>query len=151
MVSGPGFWPTFLYYFSGTGLIIAIVLVQGAHLSARSGLPLQVGLAFGLVAGFLGAYFNRSVMLTLELETVKISPESLKAKLIEIGFHEKTELVDSDCNEQESTWVYERSLLSRLFSGQVYVSQDESAIYVSGRAGVIRSLRKHLPQISSAD
>ncbi|MGQ9872106.1 hypothetical protein [Leptodesmis sp.] len=53
MQAGPGFLPTFLYYFVGTTLIVVLLIHQGVGNSALAdgaGNPFTVGILFGLLA-----------------------------------------------------------------------------------------------------
>ena len=71
MQFGPGLLVTFLYYFSSTAVIFTLVVSRGMGLGTETGIPQAIGVAGGLLAGGIGAYFNRTVSWALPLKHKK--------------------------------------------------------------------------------
>lgn len=136
MTAGPGFFTTFLYYFVGTTLIVAVVSSQGIDLDLASADPYRIGIPFGLAAGLIGAYFNRSETVLIPFKNKKTFTKELAAALTELGFQEATQL--------EAGTVYQRPALSKFFSGQVLVQIEKDSATIAGRSSIIRALRKRL-------
>jgi len=132
---GPGLLPTFLYYFVATTLIVAIAVSQGTGTSLETGNPYQVGIAFGLVAGLLGTYFNRYVTISVPLKT-KAARRNLSDTLNTMGYVET--------NQLEGITVYERSALSKFFGGKYLVQIEQDTATISGRSSRIKALQKKL-------
>ncbi len=139
MQSGPGFWPTFLYYFVGTTFIVVLLINQGVGdtvLTDGSGNPFTVGILFGLLAGGVGAYFNRHELLTIPIANQKAFAPKMNAVLTEMGFTEADQI--------EGVSVYERPIPSRFFSGRLFVQLENETATLSGRSRLVRSLQKRL-------
>jgi len=136
MQFGPGFWATFYYYFTGMTLVVAVLASQVLGLSLTQPLPYRYGITLGLVAGLVGAYFNRSVTLSLEVKQKKVFTKTLNNTLSDMGFEPKSELDDFV--------VYQRSALRNLFSGKVFVQIDNGMAVIISRASIIRRLRQKL-------
>lgn len=136
MITGPGLIPTFLYYFVGTTFIVAFAVSQQTDTSLTSGAPYQVGILFGLFAGLTGAYFNRNLAVSAPFNDAAVFRQTLTKTLTEMGFQEQPAI--ADC------LVYERSSLSGFFAVKVLVQLDTTTATISGRASVIRQLRKRL-------
>ncbi|MGK7873854.1 MAG: hypothetical protein AB4426_11240 [Xenococcaceae cyanobacterium] len=132
MPQGPGFLVTFLYYFSSTTLIVMFVTSKGMGMSLETGLPYQFGILFGLVAGLLGANFNRSATISASFQNKKAFTKNLNEVLSEMGFEEKSQL--------EEFTVYEKSPLRTLFSGKVFVKIDQNSATIIGRSSNIKRL-----------
>lgn len=132
MPQGPGFLVTFLYYFSSTTLIVIFVTSKGIGMSLETGLPYQFGILFGLVAGLLGAYFNRSATISVSFRNKKTFIKTLEQALSEMGFQKKSQL--------EEFAVYQKSAISTLFSGKVLVQIDQNSATIIGRSSNIKRL-----------
>lgn len=136
MTTGPGLVPTFLYYFVGTTLIVAFVVSQQTDLSLDTGAPYLVGILFGLFAGLTGAYFNRSLAFAAPFSDAAAFSQTLTQTLVAMGFEEQA--ATADC------LVYERASLSGFFTVKVLVQVEANAAIISGRASIIKQLRKQL-------
>lgn len=156
---GPGGSATFLYYFTSTAIIFAFITARTLG-TGLEGVPQQVGLLGGIVGGLLGAYFNRTITLSLEeylaqlhesaaADTTVKSTSSKKMKqmaiapdlqkiLTAMGYDQTTEPND------DGVAVYTRSGLSRFVSGKIYVHTEEDKTTVASRAIHIRALKKIL-------
>jgi len=136
MQSGPGFAATFLYYFATTGVIFTLVAMQGLGLSTTSGLPQQLGIAGGVVAGLIGAYFNRTLTITVPFQNRKKFLATLETALNAMGYQQVT--------EEDDSRVYQRSNLSKWLSGKIYVQLEKNQATIASRAVHIRQLQKGL-------
>lgn len=139
MQSGPGFVPTFLYYFVGTLLIVLLVISQGIsdpQQQALLGNPLPVALLLGLVAGGLGAYFNGYEQMELPIKNRGADLKALNQALATLGY--------SQSQAVEQVKIYERSLPGGFLAGKVLVQTQDKSISISGRASRIRALKKML-------
>lgn len=139
MQSGPGFLPTFLYYFVGTTFIVVLLIDQGVGNSAladSSGNPFSIGILLGLLAGGVGAYFNRHEVVTIPIKNQKAFAQKIHAALAEMGFAEAAQV--------EQITVYERPIPSRFFSGKLFVQLEKETATLSGRSRLLRSLQKRL-------
>jgi len=137
MGSGPGWIPTFLYYFVATTLIGALVLTEGLESNQLPGqTSFQIALLLGLAAGGVGAYFNSYETVTLPIKNRGAFTKRLGKALTEMGYGE--------VNTVESVTVYERSALSRFFSGKILVELGTKNATISGRVGRMRQLKKRM-------
>ncbi len=139
MQSGPGFVPTFLYYFVTTTLIGAFVLSKGLDSADQAAIavnPFQIAIAFGLLAGGVGAFFNSYEQMDFPLKNRGADLKKLQQALAAMGYAE-AQVVDQ-------VTVYERSFPSNLFAGKVLVDLGQSPVQISARASRIRSLKKQL-------
>lgn len=139
MQSGPGFMPTFLYYFVSTTFIAVFVLSKGLEGSTQLeafGNPFQIALPLGLLAGGVGAYLNGYEQLELPLKNRGADLKKLNQVLTEMGYAETQEI--------EEVKVYDRGFPSGIFAGKVLVQIHEKTINISGRASRIRQLKKAL-------
>lgn len=130
---GPGVAPTFLYYFSATALLFTLVAAKGLGVSIRSEIPQQVGLLGGLLAGVVGAYFNRTIVRAFNPMPDKTLPTTLVDVLSRMGYQLAEEV--------EGVQVYERSGLSRLFSGRVFVQREGQGLRVAGRSLQVKAIQ----------
>ncbi|MBF2001184.1 MAG: hypothetical protein IGS38_10740 [Synechococcales cyanobacterium M58_A2018_015] len=147
---GPGFLPTFLYYFTSTAVICAFVVSRALGVGLDSSIPQEIGAAGGVVAGLLGAYFNRTVTYTVSVPSQKKFLNYLETLLEQMGY--RRAVAESDETESESATaaestdlrVYERSSFSKWFSGKIYVQLDAKSVTIASRAVTIRQLRRQL-------
>lgn len=139
---GPGFLPTFLYYSSGTALVVAFLASKSLGLGLETGLPSLYGLVFGVFGGLVGSYFNRSQVLEVPFSNRKTFTAQLEAALGEMGY------VPVPAADLGADWpgvaVYQRSALRRMFSGRVYVQMGDRQAILSSRAIHLRGLKKRL-------
>lgn len=135
---GPGFLPTFLYYFSGTALVTTFLAAQGLSDGLETGIPNEFGLLFGVLGGVVGAYFNRNHLLDIPFTNRKVFLQQLEQALTEMGFAQ-----DSGAT-LEDVLVYRRAALRQLFSGRVYVQIGEKQATLSSRALHLRGLKRRL-------
>ncbi|OKH45946.1 hypothetical protein NIES30_18630 [Phormidium tenue NIES-30] len=138
MPSGPGFGLTFLYYFSGTALVTALLAVKSLGLGLDTGLPNLYGALFGTVGGFMGAFVNRSTTLTLPVNSRKTFKRELDAALAEMGYTEDGE------PSLDGVLVYRRPFVRQLLSGRVYVLLGEKQAQISSRVIHMSGIKKRL-------
>lgn len=136
--SGPGFGLTFLYYFSGTALVTALLATQTLNIGLDTGLPNLYGTLFGVVGGLMGALVNRSTTLEIPISSRKTFKRELDAALAEMGYTEDTDAA------LEGVLVYRRPFIRQLLSGRVYVLLSESQAQISSRAIHMSGVKKRL-------
>ncbi|GAB4383969.1 MAG: hypothetical protein Kow00121_46810 [Elainellaceae cyanobacterium] len=136
MQFGPGYFPTFLYYFTTTAVIFTLMASRGMGISMNSGLPQQLGLAVGVIAGLLGAYVNYTTMMSVQFQNRKKFLAELETALTEMGYQQTS--------EEEGVQVYERSAIRRLLSGKLYVQLENNTATIASRAANIRRLQKEI-------
>ena len=134
-MGGPGFVPTFLFYFVGTTFIAAFVIAKGAT-GLEGTNPFQVAILFGLLAGGIGSYFNSHQTASFPIKNRGAFLKSLKESLSQMGYEQKEEV--------EDLTIYDRPMPSNFFSGKLFVQLEQDTAIVSGRSGMIRSLKKRL-------
>ncbi|QZZ21039.1 hypothetical protein J5X98_00545 [Leptothermofonsia sichuanensis E412] len=134
-MKGPGFVPTFLFYFVGTTFIAAFVLNKGVGPDLTFN-PFQVGILFGLASGVVGAYFNSHQTLTLPIKNRGAFLKKLKDTLKQLGYEESGQL--------EEFTVYSRPIPSSFFAGKLYVQIEKETATISGRGNKIRLIQKRL-------
>lgn len=140
MSFGPGFWPTFLYYFVSTTLITAFVSSKGLGVSLESGLPLRWGLILGAIAGIAGGYFNRTVTFSVEFNSRKKFLRNLNDVLAQMGYSQTSELEDSET--EDDILIYQKSALGGLLSGKVFVQIGKGKAIFASRSVSSQKLRK---------
>ena len=136
--SGPGFGLTFLYYFSGTAVVTALLAVKTLGIGLDSGLPNLYGTLFGAVGGLIGALANRSSTLDLPISSRKTFKRELDAALAEMGYTE------DDNASSDGISVYRRPLVRQLLSGRVYVLIGEKRAQISSRAIHMGGIKQRL-------
>lgn len=134
MVQGPSFLVTFLYYFATTTLIVLLLTSQGMGISLETKVPYQLGTLCGLIAGLIGAYFNRSVTHSITFSDRKAFNEQLEASLTQMGFEQKTQLEDFT--------VYTKSAFGKTLAGKILVKIEKNSATIIGRSSKIRRLIK---------
>ncbi|MBL1173868.1 hypothetical protein [Pantanalinema sp. GBBB05] len=132
---GPGYVPTFLYYFVVTTFIVVFIVQQGGE-ELQIANPFQIGMFFGLTAGFLGARFNSSQTISLPVKNKGAFQKQLLQALNSWGYQETSEL--------NGFTVYQRAGLSQFFSGKIFVQLDKNTATIAGRASKMRSLQQQL-------
>ncbi|MEM6253503.1 MAG: hypothetical protein AAF821_11325 [Cyanobacteria bacterium P01_D01_bin.156] len=136
---GPENSLTFLYYFGTTTLITIVLASLVLHLSPMSAVPNQLGLVMGVVGGFLGLYFNRSITLKQPIKGHKVFLNQISQPLAELGY---TPLEDDSL--PADLVVYARQNVRGLLSGKVYIRLEPKMAYITSRAVHIRGLKKTL-------
>lgn len=140
MHTGPGFLPTFLYYFSGSTLIATLVLARGVSLEGHAPFPTQLGLLVGVIGGLLGATLNRTVTLEIPLAGKRQFASRLRQTLADLGYEEQP----ADPNQAANLSIYARPRLAGLFSGKIFIQLDPTTATIASRAHTLRRLRKRL-------
>ncbi|MBD2260165.1 hypothetical protein [Pseudanabaena sp. FACHB-2040] len=135
---GPGFVPTFLYYFSGTALVTTFLAVKILGVGLDTGIPNQFGLLFGIVGGLVGTYFNQGKVLEIPFTSRKTFLREFQQVLDEKGYSQNPDASDDEIR------VYQRPVLRQLFSGKIYVHLTEKRAFISSRAAHLRWLKKRL-------
>ena len=132
---GPGAIATFLYYFATTTLIMTILSLQFG-LAQEFRVPLIVNPIIGLVGGTLGAYFNRSITISVPFKNRKTFQRELDSILEKMGYSRDGDLDD---------WlVYRRSSIRQIFSGKIYVKLEEGLAMFSSRSVHVQALLRQL-------
>lgn len=136
---GPENSLTFLYYFGTTTLITIVLASMVLNLSPMSVIPNQLGLVMGLVGGFLGLYFNRSITLKQPIKGHKVFLNQISQPLAELGYTP----VEADGIPTDLV-IYGRSNVRGLLSGKIYIRLDGKTAYITSRAVHIRGLKQKL-------
>jgi hypothetical protein len=105
-------------------------------MSLESRFPYQLGTLCGLVAGILGAYFNRSATISTTFQNQKAFREQLDEALAQMGFDRQTQLDDFV--------VYEKSALQTMFSGKILVKIDKNSATIIGRSSNLKRLKQSI-------
>ncbi|AFY76366.1 MAG: hypothetical protein IGR93_01630 [Hydrococcus sp. C42_A2020_068] len=134
MPQGPNFIVTFLYYFATTTLIVLLLASQGMGMSLESRFLYQLGTLCGLVAGILGAYFNRSATISITFQNPKAFRKQLDTALAQMGFDRQTQL--------DNFVVYGKSALKTMFAGKILVKIDENSATIIGRSSNLKQLKQ---------
>lgn len=135
-MTGPGFLPTFLYYFAGTTVIVAFVLAKGLEQSASLREVYQIGLVVGGIVGGLGAYLNSHREIELPIKNRGAFLAQMHRTFEELGYGEPAEL--------DGIKVYQRPFPNSIFSGKIFVQVEAKQVAIAGRASQIRRLEKRL-------
>ncbi len=137
MQFGPGFLPTFLYYFSGTALVFAFITAKALGVGFGSGLPQQVGAAGGVAAGLLAGYFYRTTTMTIAFKDKKAKNAfvaTLDDIMDKLGYRASEPL-------DEGVLVYEKPGISKFLSGKVFVEITDSEATLASRAVQVKQLK----------
>jgi len=141
MVSGPGFFTTFAYYFGLTAILGCVAASRAMGLPYNHPASVQAGLLLGLFAGGAGVLFNRSVALELPLPKNARERTALQQQLsqaLEQLFFEAL-----DVEREDGVEVYQRPTGAWL-SGRLYVQQDAEQVRIVGRSSVMKKLKAKL-------
>jgi hypothetical protein len=141
-----GFWPTFVYFFAGTTLIAAVTSAQALQVELTSGAPFQLGILFGLLSGFVGAYYNRTTKLEIAIPEGKDNAipfnQSLSAAIQSIGY---TPAPPTEAEEIMPGYeLYRRAGLRHWLSGNLLLRRQPEQVQLYSRARIIRQLKKTL-------
>lgn len=140
MSFGPGFASTFLYYFVTTTVIMTAITLRATGLSLDSGYPQQFGLMMGILGGLVGGYFNRTSTFTVASSKPSDQLESLESILAGMGY-EASEMGD---RFDDTVSLYQRSGLSALVSGKVFVQLEKRQITVAARSISLKRIQAAL-------
>lgn len=132
MLQVPGFWLTFLYYFSVTNLIVILVVSQGMGIGFHERILYQIAVFLGLIAGLVGAKFNRSVTISASFSNKKTFSKILNETLSQMGFEPKSQLEDFT--------VYQKLTWKTLFTGKIFVRIENKSATIIGRSSIIKKL-----------
>lgn len=134
---GPGFVPTFLYYFVSSAILFSFVTnhVLGAGFS--TGIPQQAGILAGLLAGLMGGYFNRTLTVELPIQGKKAFLNNLNDVMTKMGYQQQEDV--------DGVMVYEKSALAKWLSGKVFVKLEDRKATLASRAVHIWGIKKRLP------
>lgn len=133
MQFGPGVLPTFLYYFTATAVIVGFVTIRGMHFGLETGVPQIVGTIAGLIAGGLGTYFNRTIQVSVPVQSKKKFLNQLESTLNQMGY-EKTA-------EEEEILTFERSA-GTLSPSRIYVQIEGETATIASRARIVRQVQQ---------
>lgn len=137
---GPGAGFTFLYYFSMSILVVAIAGSQGLDIPISSAILYRYGIIFGLIAGGVGTYFNRTSSIEVSMQDLPSFKIQLEQILAELGY----EFDASATEQQENYTVYRRLGLARVFSGTVFVDHRPQETQIVSRISTLRNLQRRL-------
>lgn len=138
---GPGFLPTFLYYFTSMVVITTFIAAQALHVSVSTGAPIQLGVIAGLGAGLLGAARNRTTTAMIPIKNRATFIAQLEQVLAEMGYQK----VESPTPAiADNVMVYERSHWGRAFSGRIYAQVDKKQALIASRASMTKRLQAAL-------
>ncbi len=141
MVSGPGVFTTFAYYFGLTAILGGVAASRAMGLPYNHPTSVQAGLLLGLFAGGVGVMLNRSVALELPLPKKARERTAFQQQLtqaLEQLFFETLEVEREDRVE-----VYQRPTGAWL-SGRLYVQQEAEQVRIVGRASIMKKLKAKL-------
>ncbi|MCS6815194.1 MAG: hypothetical protein NZ772_16695 [Cyanobacteria bacterium] len=144
-MSGPGVFPTFLYYFAFTYLVVAIVLKKGVTEPLPTDITYAISLISSISAGALGAYVNRTIQVSIPLEPT--TQTKLSTLLEAMGYRPISNAnseSDSKRTEASDCIIYERPGLSKLFSSKVFIQTTGTVATIAGRASMIKRLTSQL-------
>jgi hypothetical protein len=146
MLSGPGLVTTFLYYFVFSAVLGCFVTAQALGLSYQDATAVQIGLFMGILAGGVGAFFNRTVTLKLPIPKTKkdrrVFEDELQAQLGRLRFEPQAEAVEGEAGAGAIA-IYQRAGSGSLFSGRLYLDfGDGEQVHIRGRAKIIRQLKR---------
>jgi hypothetical protein len=142
---GPGFLSTFLYYFATTAIVTTFIASKGLHLAVGTGLPQQLGLVLGILAGLLGGYFNRTTHFSVAFTQQKAFLKALDDALSKLGYTKVSSDDDSSSDdENENVLVYRRSMLGRFLSGRVFVQVKPREATIASRAIQLNRIRQEV-------
>lgn len=140
MQFGPGFFPTFFYYFSTAALLLSFAASQGLGLGFNTGYPQQIGVLGGLIAGLVGGTLNRTITLTIPVNDQKAFVARLNDVMTQKGYERQEDM--------DEVWVYQRAALAKYLTGKVFVLFGEGTATIASRAVQIRGIRKSLEETS---
>jgi uncharacterized protein YneF (UPF0154 family) len=136
MLTGPEFLTTFLYYFICTTLIVLLTISQGMGISLDR-FSYVIGMLMGLVAGLIGAYFNRSVTFSTPLKgNPKTFKRTFEKTLSDMGFELN--------GQMEDFTIYCKSPLKTLFAGRVLVKIEKDVVTIMSRSSTVKRLQEKL-------
>ncbi|NJN85999.1 MAG: hypothetical protein HC881_06390 [Leptolyngbyaceae cyanobacterium SL_7_1] len=136
MQFGPGFLATFLYYFSTTAIVFALVSYKALGVGFDTQIPQQIGLLGGVLAGLVGGYFNRTRSFTVSYTNQKTFVAQLNDQLTQLGYQPQ--------EPRDDVLVYERSALGKYLSGKVFVQLENGTATIASRSVQLSRIQKQL-------
>jgi len=141
MVSGPGVFTTFAYYFGLTAVLACLAASKAMAVPYNHPAAVQAGLLLGVFAGISGTLFNRSVVLELPLPKRAKERTATRQRLEQALDQLFFETIDD--TREDGVEVYERPTGAWL-SGRLYVQEQTEDFRVVGRATTIQKLKGKL-------
>jgi hypothetical protein len=136
-----GLWPTFIYYFVGTTLIGAIASSQALQLDMSSGVPFQIGILLGVLAGGAGAHFNRTTHIEIAIPEAKTFNPKLAETLQNMGY---AQVASTETVVMPGYELYRRPGVKHWFSGNLLIQRQPEQVKLYARARITRQLKKML-------
>ncbi len=143
-ITGPGAVQTFLYYFSVMTLIAAMVGAVALHQRPSSPGLFTAALTMGLLAGTLGALFNRTVRLTVAYDNQRKFTTKLNSVLTDLGFELDHEAMAAQPDRPQNAFIYHRPAPAKWFAGRVYVVFHPQSVTLASRAANMQKLQRRL-------
>jgi hypothetical protein len=148
MMKGPGFVPTFLYYFVGSSFIALFVLSQAATGTDAGGSalgnPWPVAILFGLLSGGVGGWLNSHTTLELPVNNKGGFVKRLEAALAAKGLAAMPRDAADKAGIPDDVTVYQRTGWTQRLAGRVFVEYDKKTAIVSGRSTLIKAIQKQM-------
>jgi hypothetical protein len=136
MQFGPGFTATFLYYFVSTTILFTLVSTQALDLGIGTGIPQQVGILAGLIAGLMGAYFNQTKTIAVNFDNKQTFLKNLDQALSQIGYQQ--------ASQTDDLIIYERPGLGKFVAGKVYVQVHQESATIATRSVQLKRIQKQV-------
>ena len=130
----PGLGLTFFYYFAVTNLIVIGLVSRRLGVSLLEPSIYPLGICAGLMAGILGAKFNRNVTIATTVKGKTAWLKTFNQTLAEMGFEPKKEIADFT--------VYQKKAIASLFSGRIFLKFEGKTATIIGRASVMEKLQQ---------
>ena len=130
----PGLGLTFFYYFAVTNLIVIGLVSRRLGVSLLEPSIYPLGICAGLMAGILGAKFNRNVTITTTVKGKTAWLKTFNQTLAEMGFEPQQEIADFT--------VYQKKAIASLFSGRIFLKFEGKTATIIGRASVMEKLQQ---------
>lgn len=134
---GPGGLSTFLYYFASTAVVFTLLSAQSIGVGLETGIPEQVGVVGGLVAGLMGTFYNRTVTLSLPVKNQTAFLAKLNEVLNRLGYQQQEA-------REDGVLVYQRSSFRKFLSGKVYVQIENKTATIASRSVHIKAIQRSL-------
>ncbi len=143
-IGGPGVGLTFTYYFSLTTLIAIAALSRGGHLGLSYPPLYGYGIGFGVLAGVVGTYLNRTEILDIPFQTRSGFLKKLGTCLGDLGYTAYEPQDEQEVQELRASGIdqiYQRTALAGWFAGKVYVNLSPKSAKIASRAAQIRRIK----------
>ena len=133
-MQAPGFWLTFLYYFTITDLVVLAFASRHFGVGFFDYSIYPIGICAGLIAGILGSSLNRNVTVTTKVKRRATWQKEFDRILQEMGFTPQQEIEDFT--------VYRKSGWATLFSGRVFLKFEGKTATIIARSILVKELRE---------